>query len=297
VIDPETLGYNYAHVDDAVHGLLGEAVRVLAPLDQPYVVIGGWSPVLLAKGAVRHPGTLDVDVLFNGGEARLELESAFRSFLERGYLPSAKHPFQVIRVLQVSGRPMAFNIDLLHPSASDDDVPLDDLFVDQLDLGIPVDEFLKATYFMKSIVTPDIRFVFDDERWDLADFECTLPDGTDGSGSVRVIDELGLIVSKAKTVANPKRQRDAFDIALSVAQARDRDTLRQNARDLEKNRTGTFSLLGHIWDAVHNDLLSPTFNERVQRSIPDRDAAIAGRLVSSVIQFLTDLDLQPQHRG
>jgi hypothetical protein len=253
-------GHNYEDVDAAVHGLLGETVRILSALKQPFIVIGGWSPVLLASGQIRHPGTRDVDVLFNGGNGRLELELVFRTFLDNGYLTSAKHPFQVIRILRVQDVPMAFNVDFLHPAAGNDGGPVDEMFVDQLDIGVPISQFVNDTYLMKSIVTPDIRFVFEDSRWVDAPFRCTLPDGTDGSGRVPVIDELGLIVSKAKTVENPKRERDAFDIALSIAQARDGAELRRLARDMEERRNGTFTLLGHIWRAVHNDELRPSRN-------------------------------------
>src|SRR5687768_1872080 len=118
-----------------------------------------------------------------------------------------------------------------------------------------------------SCFTPDIGFVFDDQRWVLADFESTLPDGTDGSGKVPVIDELGLIISKARSVVSPKRKRDAFDIALSVAQARDAGALRSAALDLEDRRSGTFSLLGNVWKALHDVEAKPSFQERVRRSI------------------------------
>lgn len=281
-------------MDGAVHGLLGEVVAILEQVEEPYVVIGGWSPVLLALGVVKHPGTRDVDVLFNGGDAPLQLKHVFQRFLDRGYLPSAKHPFQLIRVLNVKGRAMAFNVDLLHPRHGDADGPPDELFVDQLDLGLPVSEFLKDTYFLKSIVTPDIGFIFEDRRWVRAPFESTLPDGSDGSGEVPVIDELGLIISKAKSVTNTKRERDAFDIAIAVSQARDVDALRAAALDLEDRRSGTFSLLGHIWKAVHALDAVPVFGERVRRSVlPDRDQVVADRMVGDLTAFLEAVDARP----
>jgi hypothetical protein len=188
---------------------------------------------------------------------------------------------------------MAFNVDLLHPGAGNDDGPVDEMFVDQLDIGVPINQFVKQTYLMKSIVTPDIQFVFEDSRWVDAPFHSTLPDGTDGSGRVPVIDELGLIVSKAKSVENPKRERDAFDIAISVAQARSGTELRRLAQDMETRRGGTFTLLGHIWRTVHNDELKPSFLERIFRSSADIDMLAAEHLVRSVDDFLNDVNVHP----
>jgi len=298
VIDLATLGHNYPTVEEAVFGLLGEVVKILERVGEPYVVIGGWSPLLLARGDIRHPGTRDVDVLFNGGEARLQLDAAFRGFLERDYLPSAKHPFQLIRVLQVGGQPMAFNVDLLHPRHDDGDAPIDEMFVEQLDLGVPLNDFLKDHYLMKSIVTPDIAFVFEDQRWADAEFSSKQPDGSDGSGVVRVIDELALVVSKARSVSSSKRERDAFDIALSVAQARDPEALRAAALDLEDRRCATFGLLGYVLRAVQDTEARPSFAERVRRSIlPSRDAANAERLVDQLRDFLLEIGVRSRVQG
>ena len=298
MIDLAKLGNNYPTVEEAVRGLLGDVAAILERVGEPYVVIGGWSPVLLAHGDVRHPGTRDVDLLFNGGDARLQLDGVFRRFLERDYLPSAKHPFQLIRVLQVSGQPMAFNVDLLHPRHDESDAPIDELFVEQLDLGVPLTDFLKDQYFMKSIVTPDIAFVFEDQRWAEVEFSSRLPDGSDGSGVVRVIDELALVVSKARSVTSVKRERDAFDIALSVAQARDPEALRAAARDLEDRRSATFSLLGYVLDAVQDIDARPSFTERVRRSVlPSRDVATAERLVNELRVFLLEIGVLSSVQG
>ena len=80
-----------------------------------------------------YPGTKDVDVLFEDGFVEKQLEPVIHSFLESGFLVSAKHKFQVLRVLRVAEEQCIFNVDLLHPSESTE---TPEMFVHHLDLNI-----------------------------------------------------------------------------------------------------------------------------------------------------------------
>ena len=54
------------------------------------MVIGGWCPVLRNKSEVTHPGTLDVDILFKESYQSGSLKILIESFIESGFMPSAK---------------------------------------------------------------------------------------------------------------------------------------------------------------------------------------------------------------
>lgn len=58
---------NYSNLMQANQGILVEACTIMNSSDVEYVVVGGWSPYLRGTGhSLRHPGTHDVDLLFNG---------------------------------------------------------------------------------------------------------------------------------------------------------------------------------------------------------------------------------------
>jgi hypothetical protein len=95
-------------------------------------------------------------------------------FLAEGYLPSAKHDFQLLRVLQVGPRHMVFNVDLLHPKEAEEGFS-SEMFVKHMDLGVVVSDLLPAHAFTRSIVTPHAAFILEDERSALVQVECRLP--------------------------------------------------------------------------------------------------------------------------
>ena len=54
------------------------------------------------KDGIRHPGTRDVDVLFN--DDRESIRNAVELFLASGFVLSAKHEFQLLKTLSVGGQ-------------------------------------------------------------------------------------------------------------------------------------------------------------------------------------------------
>ena len=108
----------FPNLKSAYLGLLGEACQIADTTGLSYAVCGGWSPFLRNSNPIHHPGTKDVDLLFSDGIKVDALHDVVKSFLKAGYLPSAKHEFQILRIFQVNNCELAFNIDLLHPSES-----------------------------------------------------------------------------------------------------------------------------------------------------------------------------------
>ena len=148
-----------------------------------------------------------MDILFD--DEPEPIKSAVTLLLGAGYVPSAKHPFQLLKKLPVAGQPFIFNIDLMHPAESELER---DMFHDILDLGIKDDYDSHITHIIKSICFPSARIIFDEGLWSSFDFGATLPEGTKASDTVPLMDERGLILSKCQSVSNKKRARDAFDI-------------------------------------------------------------------------------------
>src|SRR5688572_28917293 len=100
---------DYPSVSEALRALLVDSVKTAHTSGLAFAVVGGWSPLLLNSHPIGHPGTRDVDLLFHQGTTVGGLQSVLRRFLESVYIPSAKHPFQLIRLLTVDGERLAFN--------------------------------------------------------------------------------------------------------------------------------------------------------------------------------------------
>lgn len=56
----------YTDIQTGAFGLLYDTTKLLNELGVKYIIIGGWTPFLLNSKPILHPGTKDVDVLFDG---------------------------------------------------------------------------------------------------------------------------------------------------------------------------------------------------------------------------------------
>lgn len=212
--------HRYVDLQSAACGVLCESVRIATEISQQFTVVGGWSPFLLNNGPIVHPGTKDVDLLFKHGTTPGALKDVVQAFLDHGYLTSAKHPFQLLRVIDVAGTDFVFNVDFLHSAQ----IALPDhLFVDHL-----VIDDGPLLYRYQSIVVPMSALLFEPAGMSRVNVDAMTPDGNRSVVSVPLMTELGTLLTKAESMKNPKRSRDAFDALLSVVQARDVDVLVDN---------------------------------------------------------------------
>lgn len=256
---------SYKSVIDAARGLLGEVSLILGASGTEHVVVGGWSPYILNSDPIQHPGTKDVDVLFAEGATEKSLASAANALIEHGYLPNAKHPFQLLRTLLVKDTKLVFNVDFLHPLETSPDGLQPDLFVDHLELDVPLGE-LPENYRVKSIATPHAGFIVEDKQYVEVDVVCRLPDMTEQVVPVSLMNEVGLLVTKSHSVNTPKRLRDPFDIYLAIAQSRNYEDMLASFREMEEKRESAFlSLLG-IRRAISTQ---GPFGTAVERFIPE----------------------------
>jgi len=204
---------NYPNLMQANQGILVEACTIMNAAEVEYVVVGGWVPFLRGKDhSLRHPGTHDVDLLFNGDFDHVK--AAVPKFLGAGYLPSAKHPFQLLKELTVQGTNFVFNVDLMYPAEPSID---DDMLHDIIDLGVRKDDYTLETHIFKSIAFLSADVIFQRKLWSAVTVEATLPDGQQGKCSIPLMDERGLILSKCESVKGVKRGRDAFDIYFTLS--------------------------------------------------------------------------------
>lgn len=202
---------SYKDIQEAALGLLLDATLIMSKLSIEYAVVGGWSP-FLRYSKFKHPGTKDVDLLFKHGATEGELLEVFNHLRDNGYVASAKHPFQVLKVLNVAGRDFTFNIDLLHP---DETLGKFEMMVDHVDLDVIENPFDGNHWKQKSISLPSSTFVFNGH---LIPYPVTgtLPNGKTHRADVPLIDDVGIFVTKFQSFKSPKRPRDAFDIYLAV---------------------------------------------------------------------------------
>lgn len=250
--------HEFESVLDGAKSLLIETIKLLDTLDINYVIIGGWSPLLRNNTDIIHPGTRDVDILFLEASKKNELGEVIKLFLDNEFLISAKHDFQLFRTINVCGKDLVYHIDLLHPLEAS---VKSDLFVDHLDLGIPVNKLYKdvENIHKKSVALEYSKFIFDGY---FKTFSMKFPDtkGNETEINFPLIDESGLILSKCISVASPKRQRDAFDIYLAFKQSNLEKTKKKLRTAYQQNielKTALNKLLAYLIES------SETFDKNV----------------------------------
>jgi len=168
--------------------------------ENDYIVIGGWCPYLRNTSGITHPGTLDVDILFKDGFREGALARSIKVLRQNGFVASAKHSFQLLIEKQVGAERLIYNVDLLHPRMSDTD---DAMFVDHLDLDIPIDEDERRGKKMMSIVQPNSVVLFEEKLFS--------PFSLSGV-EFNLVDFTGMFITKMDSCQKQKRERDSFDI-------------------------------------------------------------------------------------
>lgn len=146
---------------------------------------------------------MDVDLLFRETYRSGSIDNVIRHFLDFGFVPSAKHPFQLMRVQKIKGKDFIFNIDLLHPEMLKE--ASIGMFVDHLDLDVPLTSEETESKKMKSVVLPNSEVLFLRGMFSTEEI-----DGT----SFNLVTYNGMFATKMDSCQKQKRERDAFDIYL-----------------------------------------------------------------------------------
>lgn len=197
-------------IQDGSKALLIDAVSVLKNFpNSEYIVIGGWCPYLRNTTSFSHFGTLDVDLLFKDSYFNSGIKNVMEGFLDAGFIPSAKHPFQLLKSQKIQGKDFIYNVDFLHPNMIIEDEMVG-MFVDHLDFDIPIsdnenNEEVKA---MMSIVLPNSTILFSENLF-----------SEEIINSIRfnLINFDGMFITKMDSCQKQKRERDSFDIFIGFS--------------------------------------------------------------------------------
>jgi hypothetical protein len=277
---------SFASLEEARVALLCDAVSLASRAGEQFAVIGGWSPFLLNSAPIKHPGTADVDLLFSEGVTPGRLRTVYELFLAEGYYPSAKHPFQLLQVIQVGSEKLAFNIDFLHPNEQGQR----DLFADHIELAVPLTPFIRRQLKMKSIAVPASKFIFKYQRIATASVKRSGDSGKEITTDIPVIDDAGLIVTKSYSFRSPKRNRDLLDIYLAAKQCRDRSEVTRFLRKLKEREPETFNTLHSIEQTI---LQNPGMLAGVNEYLPVSEREPLELMRSCLIEFLREAGVEP----
>ncbi len=267
----------------ACQGILGESVEIAQSTGLPFAVVGGWSPFYLNNPAGLHPGSKDVDLLFSEAVEVKGLAKVVERFLARGYLPSAKHDFQLLRVVDGGNGRFVFNVDFLHPKESTVP-PGESLFVDHLELPFPESEFIKEQHFVRSIALPSSQFIFDFKRIAQKSVRCRFVDGREAEVTVPLADEAAILVTKSESMRGSKRPRDPLDVYLAIAYCRDRsETTSFFGKILKTARPEIYNTLFQI---AMNVLGDEEFAHRVP--LPVQNKTAIREPIETILDFLKE---------
>ncbi len=208
--------------------LLRDTVQILKNHEVEYLILGGWSPYLLNKGELGHPGTKDVDILLRSARSPGEIEVLIQAFIDNGFMQSAKHPFQLLKSINIGGHEFVFNVDLLHPTCFGEE---GEMFVDHLVFPIHESESMMMQYCGATIKVPNSDIFFDECTYD---YEGILKDhnGHEFEINFKLLSSAGLIISKLESIYLKKRQRDAYDIYLALVQSSDYYSIVSNVKSI-----------------------------------------------------------------
>ena len=225
-------------IQDGARALLKDTAEALRKFpDLEYMVIGGWCPALRNATTLLHPGTLDVDLLFRESYISGSINEVIKHFLGFGFVPSAKHPFQLMRVQRVRDKDFVFNIDFLHPKMQADKVTAG-MFVDHLDLDVPLTNAETEFKKMKSVVLPNSETLFKSQL-----FSTELIEGT----PFNLVTFDGMFATKMDSCQKQKRERDAFDIYLGfLGNSIDVPTIRKLAEDDQRIAESLTKFVNHL---------------------------------------------------
>lgn len=251
----------YQDIQNGALGLLYETTSLLNMLKVKYVIVGGWTPYLLNSKPIHHPGTKDVDVLFDEGYKKGALKEVITEFLNNGFLLSAKHDFQLFKEMKVCGQKIIYNVDLLHPLET---IKPNDIYVEHIDLGIPADKYQSQTFKMKSIALPSSQSLFDNQIISTYDLVLKTNDGKYLNQQIPLMGELGTLITKSKSVLVEKRYRDSLDIYLTIKQSQNLKLLLSKIKDLKKVNNNTYNVLYGIKDAFEKNLLFDNTNKYIK---------------------------------
>ncbi|WP_318640568.1 hypothetical protein [Flavobacterium ardleyense] len=277
---------NTIYLQDGATHLLGETCQLLNEQKIEYLIVGGWSPYLLNQAKYPHPGTKDVDVLFKSGTEKGQLKEVIQSFINEGFIQSAKHPFQLLKTYKLNGHNFMFNVDLLHP---DNQAEKPEKYVDHIDFPVKESKYMRIDYSGKTIILPQSDLFFDEFSF-LHTQNIQFLDGSKNDVSFNLLDEAGLILSKTKSVYNAKRTRDAYDIFLAFYQGRNPEKTIQQLKSVSEKYPDVKTSLQKMYTEKNLELFNTNCYEWFSNlNVSEGEREI---VVNEYEKFFKSIDLQ-----
>lgn len=244
---------------EAAEFMLRHSTSVLAQHRVKFVIVGGWVTYLFNRHQFGHPGTFDVDVLLDSSSLDDgTFDTATEEMLSHGYMRAAKNQFQVHRALSIGGEKVLFHVD----------------FLNERDPGNTL-ELQTGMGRIKSLYTSPMRVVFKYDRYRHSD---ELPD-------VDFASEETFIASKALATLVKKRQRDAFDVYVTVSGIPNLAEFRGRWESLVENDGFFRDANDSLWKAVHLGDASEKV-EAILNSLPITTMPQPGEIAAAFDSFL-----------
>lgn len=266
-----------ASILSGAQDFLVESVLIARKHLRDVIVIGGWCPFLRndeSKSGAAHPGTKDVDLLCSDADIESgKVRDLIGAYLDAGFMLSAKHEFQLLKPIRIGNRKFVYNLDLLHPSQTQENsAKLIDLF----DSGIP-ERAAGPSRAVMSIVLPSSKILFDRMSWQ----EKVVSSSNSETVNVPLLSWSGLILSKCESVKQKKRPRDAFDIWLAIqnAEAEVANTLQDWSE-----HPGISLQLRTLRDHLSDERAAQTFNENVAKYAGSPGIAVPHESILSALE-------------
>ncbi|MBI2681852.1 MAG: hypothetical protein HYX26_01285 [Acidobacteriales bacterium] len=220
------MNLDYSNEQDTALALLQDSTATLRDCGVDFVIVGGWVPFLFHATRFGHPGTFDVDVLLNSSSLDDgTFDAAAEQLLSNGYLRAVKNKFQAHRILRVGNEKLVFHVDFLNERNPGDELDL-----------------IGGSGKLQSIYTPAMQAVFKYAKYRM---HSSVP-------GARFPSVETFIAGKAMAAEVKKRQRDAFDVFVTIA-------------DLEPSFRSR-------WKELMADGLFRDANDALSRAVHDGDA-------------------------
>lgn len=180
---------------EAARSVLLEVTRLLGEYRNDIVVVGGWVPELLLPNVpVPHVGSTDVDIALNHRTLQEAGYQTIRKRLsDRGY-SEGKQPFTFHRNVNVGGREIVVQVDLLAGEYS----------------GTGTSHRTQQIQDVRARKARGCDLAF--ELFVTVPIEGTLPEGGIDSATVRVASLVTFLVMKGMALHDRLKEKDAWDI-------------------------------------------------------------------------------------
>lgn len=259
----------------AAHSVLLELAHLLGAYRDDIVVVGGWVPeLLLPNSPMPHVGSIDVDLALNHRSLQETRYITLKQLMvDRGYRQDEKQPFIFHRVVNVGGREIDVQVDLLAGE------------YEGTGRAHRTQKFEDAR--ARKARGCDLAF----ELYTEVVITGVLPEGGEDQVTVRVARIVPFLVMKGMALADRIKEKDAWDIYYCIQNYPggldaivqeflphlDHGLVREGLQKIAEKFT-SLSHVGPKWVADFEEVTDPDERQRIQRDAYEKVSYLLGRL-------------------